>query len=225
MKTIALLLSIVISVGAICQPCPQSGLKIQSSACEDPKNLAVKTLTCTQMNVQWRGVKNQTYVVNATCTDPITKTVTEAEVSNISCKDNGNCAATVAVKDGSIVHWSVSAVCKIDGSTMYSNKVEGKEVNVPVCKNEGGTKTAFHIYPNPSHGDISVVFENFVPKNAGFRVYDVNGKKVFSTTANALQKLTGTYQLDLHHLPDGVYLLEVGDGKNKSTAKFEIIKK
>ncbi len=63
----------------LCQ-CPKNGLKIQSANCEDPKNLMVSSVSCSSLEVKWRGNKTQTYIVKGTYTDPFTNNTVEAEV-------------------------------------------------------------------------------------------------------------------------------------------------
>ena len=70
--------------------CPQSGLKIQSKDCQEPKALSVSNLACTEMKVKWVGNKGQTYMVNATYSNASNDNVIVAKVSE--GKDNyGSC--------------------------------------------------------------------------------------------------------------------------------------
>lgn len=73
-----------------------------------------------------------------------------------------------------------------------------------------GTNTA-KLFPNPSQGPVSVKFEKPLLKAVTINVYDLHGHKVYAgmTTQQLLR-------LDLGHLPQGYYLVElIGYGTKK----------
>ncbi len=114
------------------QQCPSSALKIQSPLCDTPRNLRVNDIKCATVKLSWKGNKEQKYIVEATGADNAANTIFEVKAAEYSC-DNGNCFATISVKEGAKLNWNVQAICNINGVTIYSPKVEGKETFIPSC--------------------------------------------------------------------------------------------
>ncbi|MBO6517282.1 MAG: PKD domain-containing protein [Bacteroidia bacterium] len=74
----------------------------------------------------------------------------------------------------------------------------------------------YSLYPNPSNGKITLELKQ-QPLTTGFyRIYTIHGTLVSDEQLNRAAKTT----IDLTHLPDGLYTLQVFDGRNHRNAKF-----
>ena len=226
MKTLLLIyIALIIAcTNVFSQQCPPAGLKIQTPACDSPKNLKAIT-TCETLHIKWNGNKEQTYIVKATITDPSTNEIFEAEATDNSCADNGNCSATIQVKQGTKVNWKVQSICIINGATFYSPEIEGNETFIPYCESiadnaeKENTDKAIRVYPNPTTGYLTVEYYGKISANMEFRIFDMSGKMVFNTFGNAVANRNNKYQLNLHALASGVYTLTVNNGKDVSKIK------
>ena len=232
MKAIFLLaIYFFISGNSIFCQCPDPGLKIESQDCGIPQNLIVRSFTCSLMQVNWSGNKNQTYVLKATTTDPSTNIRSEAKTSAVSCDKNGNCSATIFVKEGLVTSWSVQALCVVENATFYSAEAKGADAAIPICpkvigapvNNDSLPAKDIHVYPNPSTGYLIVEYSNKTEGNIKFRVFDAGGKQVFNKLESA--STDTRYKLDLRSLVNGIYILEVNNEKKINVMKFEIFRK
>lgn len=68
------------------------------------------------------------------------------------------------------------------------------------------------IYPNPSRGLINVQVADYV-KIVEMRVFDVTGKFIAEIKTNDSPQ--NQFELDLSHLPKGIYFIQVNDEMNK----------
>ena len=73
---------------------------------------------------------------------------------------------------------------------------------------EQSTSAAFSIHPNPTEGMIMLLRED-ASQQAEVRLFDALGREAIS--ARILHSTATRLELDLHHLPDGFYLLELRD--------------
>jgi hypothetical protein len=164
------------------------------------------------------------------CTDAAGNTISETKAAGYSCDENGNCAATISVKEGARVNWNVQSICSINGVTVYSPKVEGREAFIPYCQaitsleKTNSSAETIRVYPNPTTGYLTVEFSSKAEGNTGFTVLDMSGKKVYYRSAGEVNKTNSGYQLDLHGLSSGAYLLEVHNGKEVSRVKFVLFR-
>ena len=222
----ALLFSLILINTYVFSQCPQSGLKIQSKDCQEPKALSVSNLACTEMKVKWVGSKGQTFMVNATYSNASNDNVINAKVSEVA-NDNGNCTATIAATEGATVKWDVQSVCIINGAKFYSHPVKGAETYIPMCRNEKQSPVidnVFQAYPNPSKGLLVVEYNGKSANTIALNIFDVNGKKVFTKNEKSLSNNGNQYKLDLHGLPTGSYVLEMVNGAESKQTKFVLIK-
>ena len=84
---------------------------------------------------------------------------------------------------------------------------------------EENTANAFSIYPNPSNGNINIkVSQDY--GDAFATIYDMNGRKVFSTEVSLSQEST----IKANHLATGMYILKI-QGTNFSHSEKLVIKK
>lgn len=208
--------------------CPQSGLKIISKDCENPKGLAVASINCAEMKVKWLGNKNQSYVVKASAVSSADReTAIPVKGSEAVCDNSGNCTASLEVAEGTTVDWSVEALCTGQGVVTYSEAVDGPETYIPVCNKvrETNTATGLQAYPNPSTGILTVDYTGSIKGTFHINIYDVNGKQVFTRSTTASSKTNNQYTLNLNTLTPGTYLLETTNGKDKRQIKFVLMSK
>lgn len=209
---------------AICQ-CPPQGLKIITPICDSPRNLKVTAATCKYIDVRWNGSKTQTYHVRASYMDASINRLFEIAAKNISCGDNGICKASIPVKEAVNVNWTVQAVCSKESAILYSYQLNGPQAYTPVCeKATDSSKNNIHVYPNPTTGILTVEYNGKVSGNLEFSIFDMSGKMVFHKPADANSKSSTRYQLDLHNLVSGTYLLEAKSGRDVNIAKFVMLK-
>lgn len=207
------------------QQCPKPGLIIQSAACDSPRNLRVDTIACSQLTVSWQGVQSQTYVVKTSNAELATGRNSETETTTYAYDKMGRFTAAVPVKEGSKVSWSVQAICTEGGATFHSAKAEGGEVDVPLCGEAAvNTTQTLQAYPNPSSGDVVVVYNGTVTKETLFALYDVAGKRVLGIQGDAVKRTADGYLLNLRHLTNGAYLLQLTNGAYKGSAKVVLLK-
>ncbi|MDZ4756669.1 MAG: T9SS type A sorting domain-containing protein [Bacteroidota bacterium] len=65
-------------------------------------------------------------------------------------------------------------------------------------------KNVYHIFPNPTNDLLYI--NGLPPQKTNITLYDVLGKKVFSTFTSG-EKL---YNINVGHLPKGLYIILVG---------------
>lgn len=212
------------SCGNVFCQCSSPGLKVQSGACEGPQNLKVRSVSCTEMRVDWTGNKNQTYVVKASYTDPGTGAPVETASSKNTSDEHGNFGAGIDVREGIDVRWSVQAVCSVEKATVYSAEVMGEDTRVPVCRKGEESASGMYVYPNPASDYLNVKYAGNVEGAVAFRILDVAGKKVLHKLDGTVAKTNGYYTLDVRGLPPGTYLLEAASGSYTSQAKFVLLR-
>ncbi|PJC45274.1 hypothetical protein CO037_02380 [Candidatus Pacearchaeota archaeon CG_4_9_14_0_2_um_filter_30_8] len=80
-----------------------------------------------------------------------------------------------------------------------------------------------NIYPNPTNGMINVKYNLTNSQNVNFEVYEVLGKKVYSTRGESGET---TKRINTGELPSGTYFLRMTSGKEKSQEikKFIILR-
>lgn len=75
---------------------------------------------------------------------------------------------------------------------------------------------AMRIFPNPSNGIVNIMISSHVSGNIRFIVSDLNGRKVFDNKT-IVSLISNKYIMNLSHLVDGMYILNVsGDDINLS---------
>ena len=89
-----------------------------------------------------------------------------------------------------------------------------------------GQTSAIHIYPNPTAGKVFITVDR-LSGEAGLKLFDIRGSEIMN---QAIQKPCAsgnpekvTAQLDMSHLPPGIYLLQVITGQESLVKR--IIKK
>jgi hypothetical protein len=225
MKTSLFLIAFLSSVLAKSQ-CPDSGLKIQSKDCEEPRGLAVVSLACNEIKVKWSGNQQMKYMLKATSTDGSSDNVAEAKTSHIVYESNGNCTAVIYVTEGASINWNVQTVCLIRGATVYSVPVTGAETYIPLCSKDKQLTTAasFQVYPNPSKGSLVINHTGTAEKNVLLNIFDINGKKVLTKYQKSMSGISNQYKLDLRNLPPGTYTIEMVNGAETKQSRFVLMR-
>jgi hypothetical protein len=78
-------------------------------------------------------------------------------------------------------------------------------------------------FPNPTSGKLNIQWNENVTEKATVTVADVAGRIVYSTSLNMAQG-TGTHQLDLSNLGNGLYILSIKSASINYNNKVEIAK-
>jgi hypothetical protein len=79
---------------------------------------------------------------------------------------------------------------------------------LPTAIDDGSVEDRLKVYPNPlKNGMLIVSFKDEVNLNILLEVKDMAGKTVFMN--NEIDPGTGKVELDLGHLPNGVYFVQL----------------
>lgn len=101
------------------------------------------------------------------------------------------------------------------------------ETALVVVKNTVGIdelkQQSLQVYPNPSNGQFNVVLNNTDAQRISLKVTNMVGKLVYTKTIE-VNSSTPIYVLQLNHLPDGVYMIAVEDGKSIGVQRITIQK-
>jgi len=68
------------------------------------------------------------------------------------------------------------------------------------------------LQPNPAHHSTAIAFTLTAPKTLGLRVTDILGKEVYWRPAEDLSAGPQQFEIPVHHLPGGVYMVSLSDG-------------
>jgi hypothetical protein len=75
------------------------------------------------------------------------------------------------------------------------------------------------IYPNPAKGFVTVDLAGSLNGETTYELFDVQGRKVISKVST-----TNFETLNIENLSDGIYMLTIQNGSNKTTKKLMINK-
>lgn len=73
-------------------------------------------------------------------------------------------------------------------------------------------------FPNPSPGTVRVQVTLPAPADLQLSIYNTSGLRVYSLSTRGREELTS--DLDLHHLPGGLYILEAVSKSGRRTVRF-----
>jgi hypothetical protein len=99
--------------------------------------------------------------------------------------------------------------------------------NLAVCTNKGAGQEAqpqstnLSVYPNPSEGQLTVVYSGALGQSLHMTVRDVLGRILYERQVNDFLGMT-EQSLDLSNLSAGVYTVQVRNGETTSAAQFVI---
>jgi hypothetical protein len=71
-------------------------------------------------------------------------------------------------------------------------------------------ESVFAVYPNPTHGVLTIHHSTFIIPHSSFRITNLMGQILMSGTITA-----ETQQIDVTNLPVGMYFITVGDATRK----------
>lgn len=71
----------------------------------------------------------------------------------------------------------------------------------------------FQMNPNPAFEELELIFDSSVKRE--IRIYDTGGNYILNTSTASL-----TENLNIHHLPDGIYLLQIIEDKHMKIKKL-----
>ncbi len=94
---------------------------------------------------------------------------------------------------------------------------------VTVINSCGKVANTLSLFPNPAKGIVTLTYNSNTADNVQLRVYDKTGKLMFTKTEQAI-KGSNTYWLNLSHLINGIYNLQLNNGSEQSQVKFVIEK-
>lgn len=75
------------------------------------------------------------------------------------------------------------------------------------------------VYPNPTHGIINIQFSEIHPGETALDLYDIQGRKIISKNTQSLNEV-----LNIENLSEGVYMLSIENGNNKTVKKIVLNK-
>ncbi len=104
-----------------------------------------------------------------------------------------------------------SYIIKTDSLGMVGNGTGIAEVNYPFD---------FSVYPNPSSGNFTILFKGIPRKNAELKIYNIMNQGVYTGTLSSYKKES----VDLHHLPNGIYIATLYYGARTVSEKVIIHK-
>jgi hypothetical protein len=79
--------------------------------------------------------------------------------------------------------------------------------------------TTFSMFPNPTKGIINVKLSDNTQGKTTMSLFDIQGRSIVTKSAGSLNET-----IDISHLQDGVYMLSVENGNQKTTKKIVLNK-
>lgn len=105
-----------------------------------------------------------------------------------------------------------------DGGIVNSARLDFCSV-VPSLGVQGNSITNFSMYPNPTNGIINIKLTDNKEGKTTMTLFDIQGRSIVSKSASSLSET-----IDISHLQDGVYMLSVENGNQKTTKKIVLNK-
>ncbi|WP_298956083.1 reprolysin-like metallopeptidase [uncultured Nonlabens sp.] len=105
-----------------------------------------------------------------------------------------------------------------DIGTLNSWSLEVCVQNITPLSNESFELDNLSIYPNPSNGNLNILFDNASSNNVGVTVFDLSGRSVFKRsyeTSNSFNQ-----NINLGAVSAGMYLVNIVDGNRTITKKI-----
>lgn len=93
----------------------------------------------------------------------------------------------------------------------------------PTAIRENENLDLHKIYPNPSAGNADIVFSTNGVEDISVKVYSLVGNLVYQASTSSNIGLN-SIRIDLSHVDDGIYLVQVGNGTSTNTQKLIINK-
>jgi PKD repeat protein len=146
----------------------------------------------------------------------------------------GDTLAIVHCADGEIATGTAYELWSDGTWHAYSETPASWGVNVAhlirpvVCSNssvgiEENTIGAVNLFPNPTRGELTVVLSDInSTSDLSLRIFNMVGSEVMNTTLPSTGN--GTYHMDLSHLSQGLYFVEINNATTKTVQKIQILK-
>jgi Secretion system C-terminal sorting domain/PA domain len=89
--------------------------------------------------------------------------------------------------------------------------------------NDAAFDKALSLYPNPAQNEVNLNYNFTQSLNMNVRVTNALGQVMYSVAMPSVD--AGTTVLDIHNFPDGVYMIQVTDDKNRQSVKRLMIQR
>jgi subtilisin-like proprotein convertase family protein len=106
-----------------------------------------------------------------------------------------------------------------DGGTINAVSLNFCKVIPSILNANTNTFNALKIYPNPAKGFVTIDLAGSVNGETTYELFDVQGRKVISKVSSS-----DLETLNVENLSDGIYMLTLQNGSNKTTKKVVINK-
>ena len=103
----------------------------------------------------------------------------------------------------------------------YGLGPDNSKICWPLQQSESGEQQSeWVVYPNPADAFIAIDLDHCYTANSTFKLFDFLGREVLQTTLSAGSNYT---RLDIHSIPEGIYLYQiVAEGNKLQTGKLII---
>jgi hypothetical protein len=116
-------------------------------------------------------------------------------------------------------------VCSVGGSDTIKPSIPGKTASktCPVGINEINSNgiTALTLVPNPMNSEAKISFAAETAGTETIRLFNILGREVYNNTISVRSGMNETIIMR-NDMPNGVYILSIGNGKTSATKKFVI---
>ncbi|MBK7869205.1 MAG: T9SS type A sorting domain-containing protein [Saprospiraceae bacterium] len=205
----------------------------KSSAASVPVNTTVKALISVPSDVDWFTFTN-------TASEPNI----QVELSNLTADYDvrlyrGNSQVKISDESGiqdELITYNTSSVTTYylqiygyrnayDRNNCYELKVSlsgnrFRESTPAVSSKEPAFEEAFVVFPNPASEQLMLDIPNTKEALSQIIVYDMTGKIVLQTSKPSEKNVLTS--LDIHHLPNGIYIIKIQNGDFTANQKFVI---
>jgi hypothetical protein len=165
--------------------------------CLTPQNLTVNSLASTSVSFSWNYSSANSFQVRYRKVGAATYTIKTFAAT--ACQNN---YTLTGLKKNTNYEMSVRSNCS-SGASAYSNTVTFK---TPAAR-LAGTEQEFRIYPNPVSDWLNFELYSEKPVKGEIKIVDMIGRIVFQSTPEWNDQ--GTYKVNLDHLPDGIYIMQI----------------
>jgi len=112
-----------------------------------------------------------------------------------------------------------------NGHRVWSTPIFFNKIDTNVASSRGvPTAGTLEVFPNPSNGYVNVRYLLLEKENAEFALFDILGRRVAGWNAKAMVNRWQETQFDLHHLPVGVYFLQLKTPTVRQIQKVLLLK-
>jgi hypothetical protein len=233
MKAIILLVSFLsFFVTKIHSQCRET--KIVSPVTSKPTD-ATTVVSCSTFTAKWRGKPDQSFVFTTITREAEKNKLLNTNANTNYVFDGSYYTSTIAVKPGTVVSWTVTAISNTNGNVFYSYALrDGEEYKIPACPAlktpvsgiarvrldvvSEETNSAIKIYPNPVESVLAIQFINNKEMKRKISIYDASGR--LSITQTSSQSFT---QINVSRLNSGVYFVKIVDEVGKMIYNGKVV--